>query len=145
MIAVVIIATTSGTFIRPEARRRIYWTNVSIHTKVWVGHLGAEWCILISQRGAARYPRGYAMKKITAPSPFAGSRLNQMRHVCVFFNRTDEEYRALLPFMKDGFRCGNKMPPCRTSSVASLLRCFTGVYRRFDTRFGALFCVEVKP
>src|SRR5579863_8988922 len=27
---------------------RGYWTNVSIYTKVWIGHLGAEWCILNS-------------------------------------------------------------------------------------------------
>jgi hypothetical protein len=48
------------------------------------------------------------MKKITAPIPFAGSRLDQTRHVCAFFNSADEEYRVLLPFIKDGFQCGHK-------------------------------------
>jgi hypothetical protein len=48
------------------------------------------------------------MKKITAPIPFAGSQLDQTRHVCAFFNNTDEEYRVLLPFIKDGFQCGHK-------------------------------------
>ena len=47
------------------------------------------------------------MKK-TAPIPFAGSQLNETRHVCAFFNSEEEEYRVLLPFIKDGFRCGHK-------------------------------------
>ena len=51
---------------------------------------------------------GYAMKKITAPILFAGSQLDQTRHVCAFFNSADEEYRVLLPFIKDGFQCGHK-------------------------------------
>ena len=48
------------------------------------------------------------MKKTTAPIPFAGSQLDQTRHVCAFFNSADEEYRVLLPFIKDGFQCGHK-------------------------------------
>ncbi|HVM92333.1 MAG TPA: MEDS domain-containing protein [Terriglobales bacterium] len=48
------------------------------------------------------------MTKITAPIPFAGSRLDETRHVCAFFNTVDEEYRVLLPFIKDGFQCGHK-------------------------------------
>ena len=48
------------------------------------------------------------MKKTTAPIPFAGSQLDQTRHVCAFFNNDEEEYRVLLPFIKDGFRCGHK-------------------------------------
>ena len=48
------------------------------------------------------------MKKTTAPIPFAGSQLDQTRHVCAFFNSTDEEYRVLLPFIKDGLQCGHK-------------------------------------
>jgi hypothetical protein len=51
---------------------------------------------------------GYCMKKITAPIPFAGSQLDQTRHVCAFFNNADEEYRVLLPFIKDGFQRGHK-------------------------------------
>lgn len=46
--------------------------------------------------------------KITAPIPFAGSQLDQTRHVCAFFHSADEEYRVLLPFIKDGFQCGHK-------------------------------------
>jgi hypothetical protein len=48
------------------------------------------------------------MKKISAPIPFAGSQLDQTRHVCAFFNSAEEEYRVLLPFIKDGFQCGHK-------------------------------------
>lgn len=47
------------------------------------------------------------MKK-TAPIPFAGSELGETRHVCAFFNSNDEAYRVLLPFIKDGFNCGDK-------------------------------------
>jgi len=48
------------------------------------------------------------MKKTAAPIHFAGSRLDEVRHVCAFFNSDDEEYRVLLPFIKDGFGCGDK-------------------------------------
>ncbi len=48
------------------------------------------------------------MRKTTAPIPFAGSQLDQTRHVCAFFNNDEEEYRVLLPFIKDGFQCGHK-------------------------------------
>ncbi len=48
------------------------------------------------------------MKKITAPIPFAGSQLDETRHVCAFFNNDEEEYRVLLPFIRDGFHCDQK-------------------------------------
>jgi len=48
------------------------------------------------------------MKTAAAPIPFAGSQLGEVRHVCAFFNSEDEEYRVLLPFIKDGFECGDK-------------------------------------
>jgi MEDS: MEthanogen/methylotroph, DcmR Sensory domain len=48
------------------------------------------------------------MKKSVAPIPFANSQLKETRHVCAFFNNDDEEYRVLLPFIKDGFECGDK-------------------------------------
>jgi len=48
------------------------------------------------------------MKKTTAPISFAGSQLDETRHVCAFFNSEDEEYRVLLPFIKAGFQCGHK-------------------------------------
>ncbi len=39
---------------------------------------------------------------------FAGSTLDARRHVCAFFHNADEEYRVLLPFIKDGFERGEK-------------------------------------
>ncbi|HTZ48689.1 MAG TPA: MEDS domain-containing protein [Verrucomicrobiae bacterium] len=46
--------------------------------------------------------------KTSAPISFAGSQLADTRHVCAFFNSEEEEYRVLLPFIKDGFKCGHK-------------------------------------
>ena len=46
--------------------------------------------------------------KETAAIPFAGSQLDEARHVCAFFNSDEEEYRVLLPFIKGGFECGHK-------------------------------------
>jgi hypothetical protein len=48
------------------------------------------------------------MKKATAPIHFAGSCLDESRHVCAFFNSDEEAYRVLLPFIRDGFECGHK-------------------------------------
>jgi len=48
------------------------------------------------------------MKKAAAPISLAGSRLGDVRHICAFFNSDEEEYRVLLPFIKDGFACGDK-------------------------------------
>ena len=31
-----------------------------------------------------------------------------MRHVCAFFANDDEEYRVLLPFIREGLSCGDK-------------------------------------
>jgi len=44
----------------------------------------------------------------TAPISFAGAQLGESRHVCAFFNSVEEEYRVLLPFIKDGFERGDK-------------------------------------
>src|ERR1700691_2325350 len=48
------------------------------------------------------------MKKTAAPISLAGSQLGEVRHVCALFNSDDEEYRVLLPFIKQGFECGDK-------------------------------------
>jgi DcmR-like sensory protein len=48
------------------------------------------------------------MRKTVAPISLAGSQLGDVRHVCAFFNSADEEYGVLLPFIKDGFECGDK-------------------------------------
>ncbi len=48
------------------------------------------------------------MGKVAAPISLAGSRLGDVRHICAFFNNDEEEYRVLLPFIKDGVECGDK-------------------------------------
>jgi hypothetical protein len=48
------------------------------------------------------------MKRNTQPISLAGSQLGAVRHVCAFFTSDEEEYRVLLPFMRDGFACGDK-------------------------------------
>src|ERR1044071_2310621 len=42
------------------------------------------------------------------PIRFAGATLDVHRHICAFFNRPDEEYRVLLPYIKEGFGRGDK-------------------------------------
>jgi len=48
------------------------------------------------------------MKRPVRPISIAGSQLGEIRHVCAFFNSEEEEYRVLLPFIQDGFVCGDK-------------------------------------
>jgi hypothetical protein len=48
------------------------------------------------------------MGKIAAPISLAGSQLGQVLHVCAFFSSEDEEYRVLLPFIKEGLEHGDK-------------------------------------
>jgi hypothetical protein len=51
---------------------------------------------------------GVCVPKLAQRIPFAGAQLDQARHVCAFFNSEDEEYRVLLPFIKDGFDCDHR-------------------------------------
>lgn len=48
------------------------------------------------------------MKKVAPAISLAGFRLGGARHICVFFNNGDEQYRVLLPFIRNGFDCGDK-------------------------------------
>ena len=48
------------------------------------------------------------MKSVSAPISLVGSQLAETRHVCAFFNTDEEEYRILLPFIKDGLKSGDK-------------------------------------
>ena len=48
------------------------------------------------------------MKRALRPISIAGSPLGEVRHVCAFFANDDEEYRVLLPFIRDGLLCGDK-------------------------------------
>ncbi len=42
------------------------------------------------------------------PIHFAGATLTRYRHVCAFFHSRDDEYRVLLPFIREGFERGEK-------------------------------------
>ena len=44
----------------------------------------------------------------TTSIPFAGAELREYRHVCAFFHSKDEEYRVLIPFIRDGIELGQK-------------------------------------
>src|SRR5260221_9628868 len=48
------------------------------------------------------------MVTIDASAQFAGGVLGRHRHICAFFNSTDEEHRVLRSFIKDGFDRGDK-------------------------------------
>jgi hypothetical protein len=39
----------------------------------------------------------------------AGKALGRHRHVCAFFNSQDEEYRVLIPFVKEGMEQGDRV------------------------------------
>jgi len=55
----------------------------------------------------AKFCDGVSTESIR-PIRFAGSVLGAQRHICAFFHSPDEEYRVLLPFIKDGFERGEK-------------------------------------
>jgi len=61
-----------------------------------------------SQGQAKAEYRGGATADPEQPIRFAGSTLGARRHVCAFFHSADEEYRVLLPFIKEGFERGEK-------------------------------------
>jgi hypothetical protein len=48
------------------------------------------------------------MAEPTRQVRLAGATLGNSRHVCAFFNDKDEEYRVLLPFVKEGLEAGDK-------------------------------------
>ena len=48
------------------------------------------------------------MSRTTSPISLAGSQLGDVRHICAFFSDEDEEYRVLLPFIKEGIEHGDK-------------------------------------
>jgi hypothetical protein len=48
------------------------------------------------------------MQSTEAPIHFANATLGTERHICAFFNSADEEYRVLLPFIREGIERGEK-------------------------------------
>src|SRR3954451_24088751 len=43
------------------------------------------------------------------PISFAGGLLDRYRHVCAFVDSTDEEYRLMDPFVREGLESGEKV------------------------------------
>jgi hypothetical protein len=60
------------------------------------------------------------------PIRFANETLGMERHICAFFNSPEEEYRILLPFIRDGIERGEKAfhicDPCRVEDHLARLR-----------------------
>lgn len=48
------------------------------------------------------------MTETTEPLRLAGSLLSRSRHICAFFHSKEEEYRVLMPFIKEGFEEGDR-------------------------------------
>jgi len=48
------------------------------------------------------------MSESTEPIQLAGSTLRRSCHVCAFFHSKEEEYRILMPFIKEGFERGDR-------------------------------------
>ncbi len=48
------------------------------------------------------------MNRTSQPISLAGSQLGELRHICAFFANDEEEYRVLLPFIREGLACGDK-------------------------------------
>jgi MEDS: MEthanogen/methylotroph, DcmR Sensory domain len=76
---------------------------------------------------------------------FAGGNLAGQRHICAFFNSTNEEHRVLRSFIKDGFDRGDKAfhlvdPELREEHVRRLAEAGINVQEAMDT--GQL---EVRP
>src|ERR1700722_17766050 len=51
---------------------------------------------------------GQQMTRPPQPVSLAGSQLGEVRHVCALFANDDEEYRVLLPFIRERLFCGDK-------------------------------------
>jgi DcmR-like sensory protein len=48
------------------------------------------------------------MNSVEQPIHFANATLGAERHICAFFHSPDEEYRVLLPFIREGIDRGEK-------------------------------------
>src|SRR3981081_2255737 len=69
---------------------------------------------------------------------FAGGNLGGQRHICAFFNNTDEEHRVLRSFFKDGFDRGDKAfhlvdPELREEHLRRLAEAGINVQEAMDT------------
>ena len=63
------------------------------------GVIGLQRLVPAERRRAMSHPKQVRL---------AGSVLDRSRHVCAFFHGKEEEYRVLLPFIKEGFDQGDR-------------------------------------
>jgi hypothetical protein len=69
--------------------------------------LGCVGRSVVFEHKSSRIGRTFMNSKAN-PIHFAGSQFGNQRHVCAFFHGAEEKYRVLLPFIKDGFDCGDR-------------------------------------
>ena len=75
---------------------------------------GSRGAVIVERRPGGRLHPGEltrergTVRNSAPPVALAGSYLRDTRHVCAFFRSDDEEYEVLLPFIRDGFDCGDK-------------------------------------
>lgn len=72
------------------------------------------------------------MTRNAPPITLAGSQLGAVRHICAFFANDDEEYRVLLPFIREGLSRGDKSvqvvnPEARQDHLQRLAGAGTGL------------------
>jgi hypothetical protein len=53
-------------------------------------------------------PGPYGLNQVEVPIEIAGATLHRHRHICAFFRDPEEEYRVMLPFIKDGLERGDR-------------------------------------
>ncbi|SFN12627.1 MEDS domain-containing protein [Variovorax sp. OV329] len=80
------------------------------------------------------------------PIEIAGTTLGRHRHICAFFRDAEEEYRVILPFIKDGLARGDRIcqivdPEHRPALRRHLLAC--GVDVETQERSGQLEILSV--
>jgi hypothetical protein len=96
----------------------------SLASRVFV--IGIFNCIASSRFPAIDFQReGLQMTRPLQPISLAGSQLGEVRHVCAFFTSDEEEYRVLLPFIREGLTRGDKAvhvinPEARTEHLQRL-------------------------
>lgn len=59
-------------------------------------------------QGQAAQSSQEVVNRTMTPISLAGSKLDTVRHVCALFHSDEEEYRVLIPFIRDGFERGHK-------------------------------------
>lgn len=76
----------------------------------------------VNMRGAQRahdcFTRSQAIDMAGSPIRIGGETIEDLRHVCAFFNSQDDEYHVLLPFIRDGLEHGD----CEVHVVATSMR-----------------------